>query len=99
MKDLINEIEKYVNYFRKKRKFHISNIEEINKILTSQKYYDYINKVHSYYNLKAHPKENIRLCPQYYIDVNKIIDYFWELLLGNKLYNEFKSSLKLKLKI
>lgn len=93
------EIEKYVNYFKKKRKFKISNIEEINRILNSQKYYDFINKVYSYYNLKAQSKENIRLCPQYYIDVNKIIDYFWELLLGNKLYNEFKSSLKLKLKV
>lgn len=99
MNDLINEIEKYVNYFRKKRKFHISNIEEINRILISQKYYNFINKVYSYYNSRAQLKEKIRLCPQYYIDANKKIEYFWELLLGSTLYNKFKSSLKLKLNI
>ena len=85
----LNEIESYVEFFKKKRKFQISSIEGIKNILNSQKYYDFIEKLYNYYNTKVQLKENIRLSPKCYHEVNQRIDYFWESLLDNKSINEF----------
>jgi len=87
----LNETESYVEFFKKKRKFQISSIEGIKNILNSQKYYDFIEKLYKHYNSKVQLKENIRLSPKCYHEVNQNIDYFWELLLGNKSINEFIS--------
>ena len=84
-----NEIESYVEFFKKKRKFQISSIEGIKNILHSQKYYDFIEKLYKHYNTKVQLKENIRLSPKCYHEVNQNIDYFWERLLGNKSISDF----------
>lgn len=87
----LNEIENYVEFFKKKRKFQISCIKGIKNILNSQKYDDFIEKLYKHHNSKVQLKENIRLSPKCYHEVNQKIDYFWELLLGNKSINEFIS--------
>ena len=97
MEEIINEIEKYVNYF-KKEKLQVNNREDINKILNSQKYFDFIEFVYNHYNSKIQSKKNIRLCPQCYFDADRTIDYFWELLIDEKLIIEFKSKSKTILK-
>ena len=60
------EIESYVEFFKKKRKFQISSIEGIKNILNSQKYNDFIEKLYKHYNSKVQLKENIRLSPKCY---------------------------------
>ncbi len=87
----LNEIESYVEFFKKKRKFQISSVKGIKNILNSQEYDDFIEKLYKHHNSKVQLKENIRLSPKCYHEVNQKIDYFWELLLGNKSINEFIS--------
>jgi len=60
----LNEIESYVKFFKKKRKFQISSIEGIKNILNSQKYDDFIEKLYKHHNSKVQLKENIRLSPK-----------------------------------
>jgi len=85
------EIESYVKFFKKKRKFQISSINGIKNILNSQKYDDFIEKLYKHHNSKVQLKENIRLSPKCYHEVNQKIDCFWELLLSNKSINELIS--------
>ena len=87
----LKEIESYIEFFKKKKKFQISSIKGIKNILNSQKYDDFIEKLYKYHNSKVQLKENSRLSPKCYQEVNQKIDYFWELLLGNKSINEFIS--------
>ena len=87
----LKEIESYIEFFKKKKKFQISSIKGIKNILNSQKYDDFIEKLYKHHNSKVQLKENIRLSPKCNQEVNQKIDYFWELLLGNKSINEFIS--------
>ena len=93
--DTVYIVEKFVNYFKRKKKFIIEEIEEINNIINSQKYYDFINEIYNYYNSKVKSNSQIRLSPQCYTDAGQTIDYFWDLLLGHKLNNKFKAELKI----
>lgn len=78
MKNLKNEIESIVNFFKRKRKFNIENIEGIKNIPNSQVYYGFINKIYSNYNSKVQLEENIQLSPKYHYEANQIIDNFWK---------------------
>lgn len=90
MKNLKNEIESIVNFFKRKRKFNIENIEGIKKIPNSQVYYGFINKIYSNYNSKVQLEENIQLPPKYHYKANQIIDNFWELFLSKELKKRFQ---------
>jgi hypothetical protein len=84
----LNEIESYIEFFKKKRKF--MGIEGIINILNSQEYYDFIEKLSKHYNLKVHLNDNIQLSPKCYLDVTQVVDNFWESLLGKISINEFR---------
>lgn len=95
MDEIKVDIEKFVNYFKNKRRFRIDNVEQIDKILTSQKYLDFINTIYSYYNSKVGATDNYRLSPLCYLDADRAINYFWEFLLVSDLNKKLKSKLKL----
>lgn len=90
MKNLKNEIERIVNFFKRKRKFNIENIEGIKNIPNSQVYYGFINKIYSNYNSKVQLEENIQLSPKYHYEANQIIDNFCELFLNKELKKRFQ---------
>jgi len=99
MLEIENKLRKYVDYFLKSKKFRVNNIDKINEIINSKEYGNFINSVYNYYNSKLKPQNNSRLNPQFYIDANRTIDQFWDLLLDEKLKNEYKANLKKKLKL
>jgi len=92
------DIVNYVNNFKKRKKFQIFNISDIQKILNSVEYSKFINDVYKYYNDLARSKET-RLNLQFYNLAGQTIDRFWELLLGSELNEKFQSRLKAKLKM
>jgi hypothetical protein len=93
------EITKYVDFFKAKKKFQIRNLNDITGILTSKKYLELVNNIYNSLNLKEEDLSSYRLSPQCYLKANQIIDNFWKLLLGDQLFQEFNSRLKSKLKI
>jgi len=90
VKNLKNEIVNIVNFFKRKRKFNIENIEGIKRIPNYQVYYGFINKIYSNYNSKVQLEENIQLSPKYHYKANQIIDNFWELFLSIELKKRFQ---------
>jgi len=100
MEEMIYEfdLENYLHNFKKKKKFQISNISDVHKILDSFEYSQFINDVYKYYNDLAQSSE-IRLELQFYNQAGIIIDNFWKLLLGDDLNNKFNRLLKTKLKL
>lgn len=90
MKNLKNEIESFVNFFKRKRKFNNENIEGKKVIPISQAFYGFINKIYSNYNSKVQLEENIQLSPKYHYEANQIIDHFWELFLSIELKKRFQ---------
>ena len=96
MSNDIFDLEHHVALFKKKKKFQINHLSEIDKILNSIEYSNFINKVYEFFN-KHVPRVDGRLALKYYSDANNIIDQFWNLLLGNDLNKEFISDIQSKL--
>jgi len=90
VKNLKNEIVSIVNFFKRKRKFNIENIEGIKSIPNSQVYYGFINKIYNNYNSKVQLEENIQLSTKYHYEANQIIDHFRELFLSKELKKRFQ---------
>ncbi|MHA1193515.1 MAG: hypothetical protein ACTSP9_14720 [Promethearchaeota archaeon] len=96
---IINEIfdlEQHVALFRKKKKFQITHLSEIDKVLNSIEYSRFINSVYNFFNKNVSNVDG-RLALKYYSDAEIIIDRFWNRLLGNELNNKFKSRIQSKL--
>lgn len=93
-----DKLEKYVAYFRKKTDLSNLDLQALNKILNSDKYSEFIDFVYDYYNSKVNPDNpnKERLSIQCYLDVDAVINNFWHMLLGVKLYEQFKSKLGIK---
>lgn len=99
MEEMIDEIfdlEQHVALFRKKKKFQITHLSEIDKVLNSIEYSRFINSVYNFFN-KFAPNVDGRLALKYYSDADIIIDRFWNRLLGNELNDKFKSRIQSKL--
>ena len=90
MKNLKKDVESFVNFFKRKRKFNFENIEGIKKNPNSQVYHGFINKIYSNYNSKVHLEENIQLSPKYHYKPNQIGDNFWDLFLSKELKKRFQ---------
>ena len=100
--EIKQELKKYINYFKNKKKYQINDLDEINKILNSKEYFELINKIYDHQNSKCHSNPHSvedRLCFHCYDETDRVINYFWEQLLGTELNREFMSNLKLKLKL
>jgi hypothetical protein len=93
------ELEKYVAYFKKKTDLSDLDIDNINKILNSDKYSEFIDFVYDYYNSKVSPNNpnKERLSIECYLDVDGTINNFWHMLLGVEQYEKFKSKLGIKI--
>ena len=92
----IFDLEQHVAIFKKKKKFQINNLSEIDKILNSTEYSRFINSVYNFFN-KLVPKVDGRLALKYYSDADVIIDQFWNRVLGNELNNKYKSRIHSRL--
>ncbi|MBY9005355.1 MAG: hypothetical protein KGD63_01200 [Candidatus Lokiarchaeota archaeon] len=93
MSHIKEEIERYVNYFKRKKKYKFTNKEEIDQVLTSDKYLEFVNTVYNFYNtLKSldTPSEE-RLSIQCYFEVDQAINSFWNQLLGKKFSEKVNS--------
>jgi hypothetical protein len=77
------DLEKHVEFFRTNKKFQVSNLSEIDKILTSVEYSKFINSVYEYFHSFTNNIEG-RLALKHYADTEKIIDQFWRDLFGNR---------------
>ena len=79
MEEIINteifDLEHQVALFRKKKKFQINHLSEIDKILNSTEYSRFINKVYNFFNEQV-PNVDGRLALKYYSDADIIIDQF-----------------------
>ena len=91
------DIGRYVNQF-KNQKFHIKNLIDIEKIITSFEYAKFINNVYSFLNSNLEGSEE-RLKSKHYKYAGEIIDRFWKLLLNNDSIATYQSNLKIDLKI
>jgi hypothetical protein len=96
MDELNENIQQFIKYFRKKANFSEDNLEEVNKILTSDKYSEFIDSVYKHFNKKLKPGEG-RLAIQYYLDADEIITSFWDELLGENMSEAYRTYLKNKL--
>jgi hypothetical protein len=100
--DKLNEnMEKYVNYFKKKSDLTDYNLDKLNNILTSEKYLEFIDLVYNYFNQKSNnsESENGRLAIRCYLEADQIISSFWKQLLGEEMSEKFHNHLKTKLNI
>ena len=61
----IFDLEQHVAIFKKKKKFQINHLSEIDKILNSTEYSRFINSVYNFFN-KLVPKVDGRLALKYY---------------------------------
>ncbi|MBD3199251.1 MAG: hypothetical protein GF316_04480 [Candidatus Lokiarchaeota archaeon] len=97
MKNIQEEMDKYITYFKKKKRFEFGDKEEINKILNSEKYFEFIDTVYNYYNSQINPdaQSKERLAIQCYLDADETINSFWIRLLGNNINDEIKNHLKI----
>ncbi len=91
------EIERYVDYFIKKKRYKFINTEEIDQVLTSNKYLEFVDTVYNFYNTQRSPNIPIeeRLSIQCYFEADQAINSFWKRLLGDKFNNKIKSKLNL----
>ena len=96
MENEVFDLEQHVALFRKKKKFQINQLSEIDKILNSIEYSRFINDVYKFFN-KQVPNVEGRLALKYYSDADIIIDQFWDCLLGAELNNKFRSGIQSKL--
>ncbi|MEJ2251789.1 MAG: hypothetical protein P8Y97_19295 [Candidatus Lokiarchaeota archaeon] len=101
MDELDEQIDKFVRYFKRKTNLDRYNLEEIDKILTSDKYSEFIDSIYKYYNNKAEnpPNYDGRLSIQHYMEVDHVINTFWDLLLGEHMNEKYRMHLKTKLNI
>lgn len=97
MSDIKEEIEKYVNYFKKKRKYNFNNKDDIDQVLTSDKYFEFVDTVYGFYNSQLCPNtpSQERLSLECYFEADQAIDLFWHRLLGKKFSEKVKSRIKL----
>jgi len=95
--DEFNEnVQQFIKYFRKKAHFSEDNLEEVNKILSSDKYSEFIDSVYKHFNKQLKPGEG-RLAIQNYLEADEIITSFWDELLGENMSEAYRAHLKNKL--
>jgi len=87
----------YIHIFKKKKKFDLKNIEDVENIINSEEYLDFINAVYKFSNSKTR-SDNERLQIRSYSNADEIINQFLELILGKELYHNYTSHLQSKLR-
>lgn len=97
MTNLQRVINNYIEHFREKENLIGKNLEEVERILNSEKYDELINEIYDYYNSRvpSNGEKKERLSIEYYLSADEQINKFWIQLLGENLNEDIRSKLKL----
>ena len=91
-------LDHYIQVFKKKKKFHINNLDDIDVILNSDEYLHFINAVYAYCNSSLQDGKE-RLDIKFYYNADNIINNFWDKVIGSELFEEYTARLQSKLRI